>query len=64
MLGIPLYGADPVHLPFGTKTGCRRLFAEAGVPHPLGYEDVRDVDGVVDALARMRAAKPAVTRRS
>lgn len=60
-LGIPLFGADPAHLPFGTKTGCRRLFAEAGVAHPLGYEDVRDVGGVVDALARMRAAKPAVT---
>jgi hypothetical protein len=60
-LGIPLYGADPEHLPFGTKTGCRRLFAEAGVQHPIGYEDVRDVAGMVDALARMREAKPAVT---
>ena len=59
-LGIPLYGADPVHLPFGTKTGCRRLFAETGVPHPMGYEDVRDVGGVVDALAGMRAARPGV----
>ena len=61
-LGIPLYGADPVHLPFGTKTGCRRLFAETGVRHPLGAEDLHDVDGVVDALARMRAAKPSVTQ--
>ena len=26
-LGIPLYGADPRHLSFGTKTGCRQLFA-------------------------------------
>ena len=60
-LGIPLYGADPMHLPFGTKTGCRQLFAETGVPHPLGYEDVHDVEGMVDALARMRAAKPTVT---
>jgi hypothetical protein len=60
-LGIPLYGADPAHLPFGTKTGCRRLFAEAGVPHPIGYEDMRDLDGLVDALARMRATRPAVT---
>jgi hypothetical protein len=60
-LGIPLFGADPAHLPFGTKTGCRRLFAQTGVAHPLGYEDVRDIGGVVDALARMRAAKPAVT---
>jgi PGM1 C-terminal domain len=61
-LGIPLYGADPVYLPFGTKTGCRRLFAEAGVPHPIGYEDIRDANGAVDALARMRATKPAVTK--
>jgi pheganomycin biosynthesis PGM1-like protein len=60
MLGIPLFGADPVHLPFGTKTGCRRLFAEAGVQHPIGYEDLHDAEGVVDALARMRAARPAV----
>ena len=60
MLGIPLYGADPVYLPFGTKTGCRRLFAEAGVQHPIGYEDLHGADGVVDALARMRAARPAV----
>jgi hypothetical protein len=60
-LGVPLYGADPELLPFGTKTGCRRLFAEVGVPHPIGFEDVRDAAGVVDALARMRAGKPAVT---
>jgi hypothetical protein len=61
MLGIPLYGADPRLLAFGTKTGCRRLFAETGVPHPLGYEDVHDAGGVVDALAQMRAEKPSVT---
>jgi PGM1 C-terminal domain len=61
-LGIPLYGADPRFLGFGTKTGCRRLFAEAGVPHPLGWEDVADVDGVVDALRQMRAAKPGVVQ--
>jgi len=60
-LGVPVYGADPRLLPFGTKTGCRRLFAEEGVPHPLGWENVSDLDGVVDALVRMRAAKPSVT---
>jgi hypothetical protein len=59
-LGIPLFGADPNLLPFGTKTGCRRLFAAAGVAHPLGYEDVRDVEGIVAALSAMRMAKPAV----
>jgi hypothetical protein len=60
-LGVPLYGADPRLLSFGTKTGCRRLFAEAGVPHPLGYEDVRYPDDVVAALADMRSTRSSVT---
>jgi hypothetical protein len=57
-LGIPLYGADPALLHFGTKTGCRRLFAEVGVSHPLGCEDVHTVDDVVEGLGRIRAARP------
>ena len=28
-LGIPMYGADPRLFHYGTKTGCRRLFADA-----------------------------------
>jgi hypothetical protein len=59
-LGIPLYGADPRHLAFGTKTGCRRLFAEEGVPHPLGYEDVDGVDSVLESLTSLRRERPAV----
>ena len=39
-LGIPMYGADPRLFDLGTKTGCRRLFAEEGVRHPLGVEDL------------------------
>ncbi|HET7763236.1 MAG TPA: peptide ligase PGM1-related protein [Phycicoccus sp.] len=57
-LGIPMYGADPRHSDLGTKSGCRRLFAEEGVRHPLGYEDLHDVDEVVDALARLLAERP------
>ena len=59
-LGIPLYGADPRLLPLGTKTGCRRLFAEEGVPHPLGYEDVDGLDALLAAVARLRAERPRV----
>lgn len=58
-LGIPMYGADPRLAPLGTKTGCRRIFAEEGVRHPLGYEDLHTVDDVLDALARLRAERPA-----
>jgi hypothetical protein len=59
-LGIPMYGADPRHFPLGTKSGCRRLFAEEGVPHPIGFEDLESIDQVVDALARMRVQRPTV----
>ena len=57
-LGIPMYGADPRLFPLGTKTGCRRLFAEEGVRHPLGFEDLHTMDEVVAALAELRAQRP------
>ncbi len=61
-LGIPMYGADPRLFPLGTKSGCRRIFAEEGVEHPLGFENLRSIEDVVDALARTRAARPALTK--
>ena len=45
-LGIPMYGADPRLAPLGTKTGCRRLFGEVGVPYPLGAEDLHSLEDV------------------
>ena len=58
VLGIPLFGADPRHLPLGTKSGCRALFAEEGVPHPLGYEEIDGLESLVAALARLRGERP------
>src|SRR5437773_92106 len=54
-LGIPLYGADPKYFPLVTKSGARRIFAEEGVPHPLGIENLRTPDDIVDAVLQMRA---------
>lgn len=59
LLGIPMYAADPRLYPLGTKTGCRRVFAEAGVEHPYGAEDLYSTDDVVDALLDLHAARPA-----
>ena len=59
-LGIPMYGADPRHFELGTKSGCRKLFGRAGVSYPLGAEDLRTADDVLDALARLRTARPHV----
>lgn len=61
-LNIPMYGADPRFLPFGTKSGARRIFAEVGVPHPLGVENLTGVDDLVDAIVRMRSQKPAIAQ--
>ncbi|HEX6262085.1 MAG TPA: hypothetical protein VF097_04480, partial [Actinomycetota bacterium] len=57
-LGIPMYAADPRFAHFGTKSGCRRLFAEEGVPHPAGREGVRDLDDVADAIGELRRERP------
>jgi PGM1 C-terminal domain len=59
-LGVPMYAADPRLFPLGTKSGCRKLFAELGIRHPLGFEDLRSIEDVVDALIRLRAARPDV----
>ena len=61
-LGIPMYGADPKCFHLGTKSGARKLFAEEGVSHPLGVEDLRTLDAMAGAICGMRAKKPAMTR--
>lgn len=53
-LGIPMYGADPAHARYGTKTEGRRLFAEAGVSHPRGVEGIHSRVELVDALSSLR----------
>jgi hypothetical protein len=57
-LGIPLYGADPDQAWLGTKSGGRALFAEAGVPHPLGAEHIKSIADAVAAICTLRAVKP------
>ena len=42
------------------KSAGRRLFREAGVPLPVGCEDVRSVDDVLAAIAAVRAERPLV----
>jgi hypothetical protein len=59
-LSIPMYASDPKFFPLGTKSGCRRLFAQEGVAHPAGFEDLRSVGEVVEAIAKMRAERPAM----
>jgi len=57
-LGIPLYAADPELSHLGSKSGSRRVFAESGVTVADGFEDLRDEQDVVDALATLRIRDP------
>jgi hypothetical protein len=53
LLDIPLNGLDPELNYLGTKSGSRMVFKEAGVPHPPGYEDLKDKDDVERALVEL-----------
>src|SRR5437899_2011029 len=59
-LGIPMYGADPKFFPFGTKSGCRKIFTEENVPHPVGHENIGSKEELADAIVELRAMKPSL----
>jgi hypothetical protein len=57
-LGVPINGAAPELWPLGFKSAGRRLFAEAGVPVPVGVEDVRSVTEAVEVIEAIRRRRP------
>ena len=59
-LGIPMYGADPKFFFLGTKSGCRKIFMEENVPHPLGHENLGSKEELIEAIAQMRVKKPSI----
>lgn len=61
-LGVPVYGVDHRFTRFGTKTAGRRLFAQLGIPHAPGVEDVRSADDVVRAVAQLRPGAELVVK--
>jgi len=59
-LGIPMYATDPALASLGTKSGSRRVFREAGIPTPDGFEDVSTEEGVAEAIAALKRRRPAL----
>lgn len=57
-LGMPLNGTTPELWPLGFKSNSRRILRSAGVPVPLGHEDVRSVGGVVAAARAIQRLHP------
>jgi hypothetical protein len=58
LLGIPLNGVDPNLSHLGTKSGSRKVFREAGVDLPLGFEDLRTEHEVENALLEIKQRRP------
>src|SRR6058998_1598028 len=59
-LGIPMYVAVPTLFSLGTKSGCRQIFMEENVPHPLGHENLGSKEELIEAIAQMRTQKPSI----
>ena len=62
VLGIPMNGADPDLAYLGTKSGSRKVFREAGVPLPEGFEDLGSRAEVEEALIELAARRPGLKR--
>jgi hypothetical protein len=62
LLGIPLNGVDPELQHLGTKSGSRRVFRDAGVALPEGFEDLRSQEDLVEALDELRRKRPDIRK--
>lgn len=62
LLGIPLNGVDPSLRHLGTKSGSRKVFREAGVPLPAGFEDLRTLDDVEQGLLELHRMRPGIRK--
>lgn len=61
-LGIPLLGVDPALAVYGTKSGSRKAFRLAGVPHPAGFENLKTERELAEALFLLRKGRPGLVR--
>ncbi|MBK9081945.1 MAG: carboxylate-amine ligase [Rhizobiales bacterium] len=61
-LDLPIYGCDPDLAHWGSKSGSRRIFREAGLDMPAGFEDLRDGRDMASALAALKRATPDLAR--
>jgi hypothetical protein len=62
LLGIPLNGVDPDLYHLGTKSGSRKVFREAGVALPEGFEDLHSQGDIEEALIDLAARRPGIRR--
>jgi len=57
-LDLPILGSAPDLWALAFKSAGKKLFREAEVPAPAGFEDLETVSDAVDAIERLRADDP------
>ncbi len=57
-LEVPLYGTPSDLYYWGTKSGSRELFRRAGVRMPAGYENLRSMEDMAEALVALKKEYP------
>jgi hypothetical protein len=62
VLGVPIYGCDPALQHWGSKSGSRKIFREAGIEHPAGFEDLGTMEDVARALVQLKSEKPQLAK--
>lgn len=61
-LDLPVYGCDPSLYHLGTKSGSRKIFREAGLEIPAGYEDLANAEDVGASLVELKKQRPELER--
>ena len=57
-LDLPIYGCDPSLQKWGSKSGSRKIFRDAQVDLPFGFEDLTHADDVAHALTELKGKMP------
>jgi hypothetical protein len=57
-LNIPIYGCDPDLFSLGNKSNGRKLFTEAGLQIPDGFEDLSSTMEIAEALTALKLQHP------
>jgi len=61
-LNIPVFGCDPELLDLGNKSNSRKIFRECGIPAPTGFEDLRTLEDIANALVDLKMQNPALKK--
>jgi hypothetical protein len=61
-LGLPIYGCDPDLFNLGNKSNGRKLFKQAGLNVPAGFEDLHSEKEIIHALIDLKKNNPSLRK--